>query len=130
MSELAGRMKKAFDAASPLIESYTEAVCPSCGKVCCIDRHGRYEDADLSFILALDELPAGKHPANDDTMPCRHLSREGCMLPRWKRPYRCTWYFCTRLLETMPADNPRKYRELINALQKLQLLRREFSERS
>jgi hypothetical protein len=119
---------EAYNAVSPLIERYTHEVCPSCESVCCIDRHGAHEEEDMAFMAMLGEgLPPGK-PREDESEPCRHLSPAGCALPRWRRPYRCTWYFCDPLLEAMPQGDPRAYRQLVSGLQRLAGLRRRLIE--
>lgn len=127
MKKLAREMKEAFNALSPLIEAYTAEVCPSCRKVCCIDRHGTHEELDLLFIDAIGETPHPEPPREDDTVPCRHLGERGCTIERWRRPFRCTWYFCPRLLEEMPGMDRRQYRRFMAALQRLQELRNLFS---
>jgi|Deesub1362A_J573_1020465.scaffolds.fasta_scaffold00890_1 hypothetical protein len=120
------KIKTLLETISPFIERHTSAVCPSCENVCCIDRHGSYETEDLIFLEALGtELP-GEKPKDKDTEPCRFLTSKGCRLPRWKRPFRCTWYFCPPLLETMPKDNPKEYRKFTGMLQKLLALRRKL----
>lgn len=121
---LAEEMKEAYDAVSPFIEKHTVRVCPTCEKVCCIDRHGTHEGEDLAFLHALGAGPPPNAPKAEDTEPCRHLTSTGCLLPRWQRPFRCTWYFCSPLLEEMPRENPREYREFMRALGRLQELRR------
>jgi hypothetical protein len=125
---VAFEMKRAFEAVSPFIEGHTAAVCPSCEKVCCIDRHGSYEPEDHVFLMALGEEPPGRAPKKNDTEPCRYLTPRGCLLPRWKRPYRCTWYFCPGLLEAMPRGNPRGYRRFLAALGGLMALRQRLQE--
>jgi hypothetical protein len=127
MKKLAREMKAAFEELSPLIEQYTAEVCPTCVKVCCIDRHGTHEPLDLLFIEALDEGPPPEPPLDDDTKPCRHLGPMGCTVERWRRPFRCTWYFCPALLEYMPRLNPREYRRFMHALARLQGLREQIS---
>ena len=121
-------MQKAYDEVSPFIELHTSRVCPSCAKVCCIDRHGTHETEDLAFLAALGQSAPPEPPLKDDTLPCRQLGREGCGLKRWQRPYRCTWYFCSALLEEMPDESPRGYREFIEKLKRLQALRHEVWE--
>jgi hypothetical protein len=120
-------MKAAYEAVSPFIEEHTSTVCPSCKSVCCIDRHGAHEEEDIAFVAALGEALPPEKPRADDTEPCRHLCPEGCRLPRWQRPFRCTWYFCTALLEAMPRDNPRRYRSFMAELKRLQSLRMEIT---
>ena len=122
---LAEEMQRAYEDVSPFIESHTSRVCPSCAEVCCIDRHGTHEREDIAFIRALGEKPPREAPLSEDTLPCRQLCDRGCGLPRWKRPFRCTWYFCSALLESMPAEDPRGYREFMHRLRRLQSLRQE-----
>lgn len=124
-TELAGEMQLAYDAVSPFIELHTSRVCPSCQKVCCIDRHGTHEPEDIAFIEALGECTPPEQPLETDTKPCRQLAPSGCSLMRWQRPYRCTWYFCSALLKEMPEEDIRAYRDFIGKLRKLQALRHE-----
>lgn len=120
-------MREAFDAVSPFIELWTQRVCPSCERVCCIDRHGTHEPLDLLFLEILGEAPPLEPPLEPDTLPCRQLGPRGCGLERHQRPYRCTWYFCPALLEAMPSERPREYRKFMQALERLQELRRKIS---
>lgn len=120
---VARQIKEAYDEVSPLIESYTAATCPTCTSVCCIDRHGTHEHEDLIYFDALKAMPLGMKPLPRDTEPCRYLSETGCRLKRWQRPFKCTWYFCDRLLKEVSSTAPRRHRALIEALQRLQNLR-------
>ena len=113
----------AYDAVGGFIEKHTQAVCPSCESVCCIDRHGTYEPEDLVLLQSLGLEPHHERQKENDTGPCRFLSANGCGLPRWQRPFRCTWYFCTCLLDAMPLKNPKEYREFVGALDRLVNLR-------
>lgn len=123
---IAKEMQGAFDDLSPFIEKHTRAACPACNKVCCIDRHGTYEKEDILFLSALGEKPETERPREDDTLPCRHLTPRGCRLKRYMRPFRCTWYFCHALLESMPEGIAREYRAFIKTFQDLQELRRRL----
>ncbi|MEJ2255283.1 MAG: hypothetical protein P8Y75_13155 [Nitrospirota bacterium] len=128
MKERASRLKAAYLAASPLIEAYTALFCPGCERVCCIDRHGTHEAEDLAFLDALGTAGPPEPPRARDTLPCRHLTARGCAVERWMRPYRCTWYFCERLLLGIAESEPRAYRDLLLALSALHSARREFME--
>jgi hypothetical protein len=123
---IAREIKEAFDDLSPFIENHTQAACPECEKVCCIDRHGTYEEEDILFLSALGEKPETEMPRDDDTLPCRYLTPRGCKLSRHRRPFRCTWYFCSALLQSMPDDVAREYRVFIKTFQHLQELRRSL----
>ena len=126
---LAIQMQEVYGALSPLIEEYTSSVCPDCVKVCCIDRHGTHEAADIEFIgLIGDNMVPPEPPLDDDKEPCRHLGARGCEVERWQRPYRCTWYFCEPLLEHMQMGRARKYRRVVETLASLGNLRASLME--
>ncbi len=132
--KLAHQLKFAIDGVSPFIQQITSVVCPTCEKVCCIDRHGHYDDEDLIYIRALGiELPSYKEGVID-TDPCQFLSESGCALERSVRPFRCNWYFCDALLEYMEHSPSRPYREFIGRFQEVVELRKkmldEHSKRS
>jgi hypothetical protein len=115
-----------FDSLTPFIQGHTERVCPVCERVCCIDRHGRYDREDKIFISVLGiQIPAFIHDRKD-TDPCRYLTSGGCSIERWQRPFRCTWYFCDALLESMKDDRGKPYRSFVHSLQKLVLIRQQL----
>lgn len=126
MEKTAHELKEAFDAVSHYIQKHTSEVCPSCPKVCCISKHGNYEKEDLVFIHALGLGNIDYKTDRADTDPCRFLQKDGCSLPRYRRPFRCTWYFCERLLESMWNDRPKEYSAFILAFENLQQLRRKL----
>lgn len=116
----AREVKDRIDAASPLLESITAAVCPACKCVCCISRHSRYDRSDMIYMASLGHDIPEYRPDIEETAPCRFLERTGCKLERSLRPYRCTWYFCTPLLEhIVVTQGPVGYRHFVNLLQQL-----------
>jgi hypothetical protein len=123
---IANELKKAFDAVSPFIQKHTAIVCPLCKNVCCINKHGYYDEDDLIFIRILGIKIPSYIPDRGDIDPCRFLREDGCSLERWMRPFRCTWYFCEPLLESMTGDKARLYREFVNSLQRLISIRQKF----
>ncbi len=128
MEKILYELKEAFDSIGPYIQRHTSMVCPSCPKVCCINKHGHYEKEDLVFIRAIGLDDTDCKTDRADTEPCRFLQENGCSLPRYRRPFRCTWYFCERLLESMKNDKPREYRDFISAFENLQRLRNKLLE--
>jgi hypothetical protein len=120
-------MRAAYDAVSPFIETHTSRICPTCEAVCCMDRHGEYEAEDLAYLEALGEPLPDTTRKEHDTEPCRHMTPTGCGIARWRRPFRCTWFFCARLLQEMPEADKRGYRTFIKALDELQALRTEIA---
>ena len=124
--EIVHELKNAFSAVSPFIEKHTSIVCPECEKVCCIDKHGRYDKDDLVFMKALGiEIP---HDPSDreETALCRFLNKNGCSRQRRERPFRCTHFFCNPLLKSLENDNAKLYRAFIGDLQYLVDVRRKL----
>ncbi|MEW6601082.1 MAG: hypothetical protein AB1499_08935 [Nitrospirota bacterium] len=127
-SELADEVMQAFKMVSPFIEKHTSIVCPECRKVCCIDKHGRYDKYDLIFINALGVRRRHDPPDRDESEPCRFLNEKGCSLDRWERPFRCTQFFCDALLKSLENDNAKLYRAFVEYLQHLVSVRQRLLE--
>lgn len=88
-----------IEAISPIIEAFTSSVCPDCTSVCCIDRHSRFDYGDLIFMSSLGKDIPERNSGIPDTGACRFLGSIGCARKRSERPYRCTWFFCSALLD-------------------------------
>jgi hypothetical protein len=127
-SELADELKEAFNAVSPFIEKHTSIVCPDCTKVCCIDKHGRYDKNDLVFLSALGVKIQPDLPDREESAPCRFLHEKGCSRERWERPFRCTHFFCAPLLKSLENDNAKLYRAFVEYLQYLVSVRQRLLE--
>jgi hypothetical protein len=112
------RLKNLLEEISPFIEEFTSEICPGCPAVCCKQKHGYHDEDDMIYLSSLGlDVPSYDRRSPDD--PCEFLSLGGCSKPRWQRPYRCTWYFCERLLHYMPEKSARKYRKIVSRLQSM-----------
>ena len=129
-AERADELKEAFKAVSPFIEKHTSVVCPECNKVCCIDKHGRYDKDDLVFIRSLGADTHHDLPERGESEPCRYLNETGCSRQRWERPFRCTQFFCDPLLKSLENDNAKLYRAFVEYLQLLISVRQSLLEES
>ncbi len=115
----ARKIKRLLIELSPLIEQLTAKVCPGCDDVCCKQKRCLPDPVDVRYITALGlHLPAvdGNRPPDG---PCQFMGPFGCTLPRWHRPWRCTWYFCDPLLAEMntgPQKTARKISDLIQQI--------------
>ncbi len=107
MKSLAEDVKAAFEVLSPYIQTYTAVVCPDCENVCCKDKHGRYDDNDLYFLNAMDAVLPPDFEGLKESDPCRYMTECGCDLERWRRPYRCTFFFCDALLKCVDEGDPK-----------------------
>ncbi len=118
--------RAAFENMDPFIQSYTAEICPYCGSVCCANRHGMPEYADIVGMLAMGlEIPEYDLGVEQGAM-CQFMGEEGCVLPRARRPYRCTWYFCDPLLLKIDMAPMQEYRFFINGVQELSRARGEM----
>ena len=112
-------LKEAFNKLDGLIESYTSKTCPYCGTVCCANKFGFPEYADVVAFLALGLKIPQYDLAVDEEAICQFIGDKGCVLSRPNRPYRCTWYFCDPLLLQLEIGPAKKYRSFIADLQNL-----------
>jgi hypothetical protein len=113
------RLKQLLVEASPLIESYTAAVCPSCTDVCCRQRHGVFTAHDAAYIAALGTEAPAHEPGRPLDGPCQFLGPAGCVKPRWQRAWKCTWYFCQPLLRALEAGPAKRARALSATLEEM-----------
>jgi hypothetical protein len=123
---LAQEISKYITDADPFIQGHTEAVCPDCQKVCCINKHAYHEHEDIIYLYALGRRIPSYEEDRDDSEPCQFLGRQGCTISRALRPYRCTWYFCTPLLEHMQDTSAVEYRKFIALLEQITRKRDEM----
>ena len=123
---LAREISGLIESMSPFIQHNTEAVCPYCRDVCCINRHSYHEHRDIVYLQALGTKVPSYKKGKDDSAPCQFLGERGCTVDRSLRPYRCTWYFCTPLLDHIRCGPPALYRRFIDSLQLLTQKRQEM----
>lgn len=126
VKERAREVSDFINQADSFIQRYTEDVCPSCEKVCCINKHAYHEHEDIVYLYALGERVPHYEKNRGDSEPCQFLGARGCSVSRFLRPYRCTWYFCTPLLEHMQEASAPDYRRFIASLQQLTRKREEM----
>ena len=68
--------------------------CPTCPDVCCSRATVWYDLKDLLVIyLKTDAFPKEQIYRLPDNSCC-NLTPSGCRLPRFERPFICTWYIC------------------------------------
>lgn len=123
LKELAGEVCELTESVDPFIQQHTEAVCPDCRKVCCVNRHSYHEHEDLVYVYALGEKLPSYNEDVGDTEPCQFLGGQGCAIRRTARPYRCNWYFCASLLEHVQGCAAADYRKFTESIQQLTVKR-------
>jgi len=102
--ELALKIRAGIDAISPFIQRTTEIICPLCKNVCCITKHGYFNNEDIIYFTALGLKPPAVEINRNENDPCQFLNARGCAMERSLRPSGCNWYFCDSLLDRMEAD--------------------------
>lgn len=126
--EIATTLRQLLIESSRLIEEYTSVTCPDCTNVCCRQRHGLYRASDVRYLHALGIAL----PKRDETRPldgpCECLGPQGCVQPRWMRPFKCTWYFCGPLLAALNEGPQKKARRLAAVMQEMIDLHEKLSD--
>ncbi len=88
-----------YEEVSEPINEICSLTCAGCDDICCGKATIWYDFRDLLYhYLIFNQIPKkqiSKFYHNSQTI-CRNLDDGGCILPRTKRPFVCTWYFCPR----------------------------------
>ena len=113
------RLQQLLSETSPLIESYTSAVCPWCTDVCCRQRHGLLTRCDRAYLAALGADVPRHDPLLPLDGPCQFLGPGGCATPRWQRAWKCTWFFCEPLLRALEEGPAKQARALSATLEEM-----------
>lgn len=118
--ELAGKIRLGYKQLEQPMNLLCGRTCPSCQDVCCIRATLWYDLPDLLFIfLSSGELPARqifRLPGG----ACDQLGTAGCVLPRWRRPFICSWYLCASQQSMLPGvAEPAGIREIIAQVRSL-----------
>ncbi len=116
---IAEKLKQLLITCSPLIEEYTRETCPACTDVCCRQKHGLFRERDLLYLRTIRAEVPSRDEARPLEGPCQFMGPQGCVRPRWLRPFKCTWYFCERLLEALDEGPQKKARRLSAACQEM-----------
>ena len=117
--DAAKQLQQLLMESSSLIEDYTRDICPHCDDVCCRQKHGAYRERDIIYLNAIGAFP----PPFDHNRPpessCEFLGHDGCIHPRWMRPFKCTWYFCAPIIKAMQERPGRSTRELTALMEEM-----------
>lgn len=106
---MAEAVKRRYLALDPILARFTGPVCARCATGCCVNRHGFPDYEDLVLFRALGVDRAQFDPTLPDQDLCQYLGEKGCILQRFERSYRCTWFFCDELLDDFEIRKPKAF---------------------
>ena len=109
MVEIGKRLKAEYLRLEPMLKGFTESFCASCKNPCCVNRHGFPDFEDLVVQRCLGVKARTYEKGLKDTGPCKFLGPKGCVLNRLERSYRCTWYFCDRVMDGFQKRKPHQF---------------------
>ncbi len=124
--KLASELKGLLEIVSEYFEKHTSKICPRCKTVCCMVKHGYYDEEDRIFLSALGVAAPSFNLDRQATDLCTFLKENGCSLPRWRRPFHCTWFFCEPLHGSMLDGSRNSYKMFISSYKKLILIRQQL----
>jgi len=116
----AGRhIRAAYKGLEHFFTDFTGPVCMKCQNPCCVNRHGFPDYEDIVVFNAMGIKPPNFNCSTVDTEPCQFLSETGCILPRFRRSYRCTWYFCDYCMDKFQAQEETEFKKFEILMQDL-----------
>ena len=117
---LADTISHTISSLEPVLSELCLQTCPDCSNPCCERATVRYDFRDLIFLhLQHKGLPLFQ-PKPDPGSPCYMLGEKGCLLPRYMRPFMCTWYLCPvqmDLVRGASSDNINRLPEQLREIQ-------------
>ncbi len=128
LTSLGTRYKEILEQIDPLIQGLTAKSCPYCGVVCCAQKFGLPNSSDMVTFLAMNVNGHVYDFQKDPRSMCQFMGEKGCILPRYQRPFRCTFYFCDPLLIQIDLLPKMENERLIQGLKKLESLRQEMTK--
>ena len=125
--EMAACILRRMQAVDPVLSQVCAWTCPECVHPCCQRATVRYDLRDLLFLHCIHwAVPVG-HPS-PDAGDCCYLGPEGCMMPRFVRPFLCTWYLCPSQMDILRQAGNGPLAQLPQRLQEIQDLRKDLEE--
>ncbi|MCP3872687.1 MAG: hypothetical protein GY699_05955 [Desulfobacteraceae bacterium] len=97
--ELAINIRQKYKQISDAIEMVCSHTCVDCMDICCKRATIWFDLKDVLYIYfgtkTFPEFQIYKKEKEKSEKSCCHFSPKGCALERTKRPFVCTWYFCS-----------------------------------
>lgn len=91
---IAGKLHGLLGRFSPELDRLCRLSCPWCPDPCCLRAKVWFDFNDLLFLhLSGQDIPPGQ-PITAWDQSCAYLGPRGCTLPRFARPWICSWYLC------------------------------------
>lgn len=126
-ADLARGIRDRLESVFPDLDSLCALSCPWCPDPCCLKAAVYADFRDLVF-LALSRTPAPPLQMRERSgEPCRYHTARGCVLPRIRRPWICTWYLCAEQ-KALVRGFKKDYRRLTERLEEIRTLRKLVEE--
>jgi len=103
--------------------------CTRCESPCCLVADVSYDFRDLVFIhlMADRKLPPGQ-PRQKAGEVCRYLDADGCRIPRFQRPWICTWYICASQKKFLAAPQGMPLDSILSVIADIGKLRKQMEK--
>ena len=92
--EVAEKIRQIYLHLDSLLDVLCARTCPGCEDICCRRATVWFDEKDLSFLFLTEGEFPGKQVQRNEDGSCCFLGAAGCELPRYRRPFICTWYLC------------------------------------
>ncbi len=124
--EVVGSIKALIASIDTSFEHLCSKICFQCSAPCCLVADVSYDFRDLLFIIMTDqELPPGQ-PRRKSGEVCRYLGDAGCRIPRFRRPWICTWYLCAAQKKYLAGNQDMSVDSIISVIADVGKLRKQM----
>jgi len=123
---LAESIEAQINSLEPVLSELCTQTCPQCFHPCCEKATVRYDLRDLVYLHLLHKGLPLYQPKPEPGLPCYMLGKNGCTLPRYMRPFICTWYLCPQQMELIRSSSRKYLYCLPEQLQEIQKKRKQL----
>jgi hypothetical protein len=104
----AARLVQGLETLFPVLDCLCVRTCPACHDPCCLRARPWFDFRDLLLMHLAGLSTPLLQTLGDGTSRCRYAGPLGCTLPRYSRPWICTWYICPAQKELLASEPERR----------------------
>jgi hypothetical protein len=126
VKKAAGSIKNLVASIDLPLDRLCQKTCAQCLASCCLVADVSYDFKDLLFIHLVDQVIPPGQPRQTAHDVCRYLGMEGCLLPRFERPWICTWYICAAQKKFLADHDEIPQTRLLSVIEQVGMLRKQM----
>ncbi len=126
--EAAGCIKNLLSGIDDMLDRLGKKTCARCIAPCCRVADVSYDFRDLLYIHMTDQVIPPGQPRRSGGEVCCYLGPSGCLIPRFGRPWICTWYICADQKNYLAGHQEIAGDRLQSEIESIRMLRKQMEK--